>query len=464
MPLTSEKKAPEYFILDLGEGEHKRRVALLGFNTTNPTILRAGAFGGATIEPIPLKLAELTKKLIEEEKVDLVIPLTHQTVEEDKLCAEMELGIRVIFGGHEHEPFLEQHDFGGSGWKSFLEERSCVQEVPGCTIIKTGMDGKMIAICDIVWDAPGVSSPRVSTVLKDASNYPEDPVVVDIINVHKKVLEEVHKSKLCRIPEGVTLSSIQPRLHVSTFGIFYCTILKRACNAEIALVASGGIRGKHDYNGATHFTYADLKNEISLPTDIIVVNLPGSLISEAISFTRQFSLLNPPEERPGFLQADDGVVWVKETNTVTHINGEPIDLTRKYSTAVPSLQMLKGMDSIEPFIKFKQEHPECLPDNDDTGIEAKAIIIDYFSKKVWADILTQHSFEKIDTDGDGYIEFDELMNVARATFGEATRMMVNNLFAVADESGDGKVSREEILDLSHTALENIKMEQANLII
>ncbi len=51
----------------------------------------------------------------------------------------------------------------------------------------------------------------------------------------------------------------------------------------------------------------------------------------------------------------------------------------------------------------------------------------------------------MDHDGDGYISKEELLHVAKSKFGdEVSDIMVNNLFSLADVSGDGKISRAEI--------------------
>ena len=52
--------------------------------------------------------ARLRKILIEDEKCDLVIPMTHQVMADDRETAQKKMGFPLIIGGHDHDPYLEQ--------------------------------------------------------------------------------------------------------------------------------------------------------------------------------------------------------------------------------------------------------------------------------------------------------------------------------------------------------------------
>lgn len=44
--------------------------------------------------------------MIEEDKVDVIIAITHLSVEEDRTLAKSVPGIHVILGGHDHQRML----------------------------------------------------------------------------------------------------------------------------------------------------------------------------------------------------------------------------------------------------------------------------------------------------------------------------------------------------------------------
>ena len=230
LPLAADmQKLPEYSVVEI-RGEHRtRRVALLGLNTEDPSILRKGAFGDCAIEPLIPKALELYKHIMETETgIDLIIPLTHQVVGKDRELAQTGI-FPIIIGGHDHDVYLE--------------------EVNGCTIVKTGQNGNKIGVCYITWPDATSTKPTITVTMKEASSYPPDPEVTKIVEYNKALLHELEMSKLCDVPPGVTLSSKGIRLRQTTIGSFLCSALRDALETDIAILNAGCIRANHDYTG-----------------------------------------------------------------------------------------------------------------------------------------------------------------------------------------------------------------------
>lgn len=451
-----DAKTPEYVILELEAGvdkSHKRRVALLGLNTEDRSILRQHAFNDAIIEPVADTLARLVEKLKTELNVDMVIPMTHQVMPRDRDLAKMGLGVPLILGGHDHEPFLETYT-PSTGLVDHLPKSATPRSLGGCTIVKTGMDAESIAICDVVWRDATAALPEVSVSLKGAKDYAEDPAVAEVIGSHAKVLDELHSSTLWALPSDVVFSSQRMRYGPTTAGVFICSVIRDSLSTDCALVPAGSIRGDTNYKDRTHFTYADLKSEMPFPAEMIVVDLPGRVINDTVAFSRADAVLDTPVEKGYFLQADDGLTWDRASNTVRAIKGEPIQLDRMYKVAISQMHMA-GFENITPLVQYsKSDAFDSVPA--DSGMGAKEIIVDYFSKKIWADLLTKNSFESMDMDGSGYIDKDELYAAALKSFGAASRIMVDNLFAIADDSGDGRISMDEILNITNKSTDELR--------
>lgn len=493
-PLKEGITTPEYAIVEVGKGTHKRKVALIGLNTDDRSILREGAFGGASIEPVIPTAQKLIRRLVEQEGVDLVVPLTHQIMPLDRTFVEATLGLgtRLVLGAHDHQPYLAH--YADEQWSDLLASKRSADRRAGCTVVKTGMDATMFGICDITWESAASKDPVISVTLRDAKEYSASAEVSAAIARHKRVLEELDKSCLCAITPEQALSSEKMRLQPTTMGVFLSNVVRDALEADCTLFGAGGIRANHNYAGELNFTYAHLKAEIPFPTEMIVAKLSGQCISDAISYTRAFALQNPPVEKGGYLQTDDRIVWDAATNTVTHIAGEPIDLTRIYGVAMNRMNM-QGLDDIKPLVVYKdtdeykknnasagtdgseqqvqnlevdiegldmdkeadmkkmQAYEAALhPDN---GIGAKELIVGYFCKQIWYDILSEYDFDEIDKDRSGYIDKEELYAIAKKKMGDTNQdvsnMMVDNLFSIADESGDNRISRAEILNLAYSS-------------
>lgn len=82
------------------------QVALLGLLTEDPSLYRPDAFHEATILPLAPEARRLRIEMLETQKADLVLPLTHQSVARDRELAAEGL-FPLILGGHDHDPYIE---------------------------------------------------------------------------------------------------------------------------------------------------------------------------------------------------------------------------------------------------------------------------------------------------------------------------------------------------------------------
>eukprot|EP01041_Mallomonas_annulata_P005101 gene5101-10203_t len=439
LPLPSDiPKMPEYVILEITTGDHKRRIALIGLMTEDKSLLRKGAFGDAIVEPLFEKACSLYDFIVENEKknggIDAIIPLTHQDMPKDRQMASLR-PFPVILGGHDHEIYFE--------------------DIDGCKIIKTGADANKIAIVEVTWLNKTDTKPTVSIQLKDAKEYEPDPIVQAAIIENKSILAEIEKASLCAITVPKFNSKLM-RLNPNNVGTFICTTIKQALRTECTILGSGCIRGNHDYQGEPQFTYAHLKAEIPFSTEVVVVSLPGKVICESISFSRAASLQSPPIEQGGFLQTDDGITWSGSNNQVLTIANAPVDMNRMYTVAIAHV-LLEGMDNIAPLMEYKKNNSannSQLNISADAGIPAKQIIVTYFSKILLFQMLNTVSFEQMDQNSDGLISKTELTTIAQMTLGNhVSKLVIDNLFSIADEDGSGFINRAEIMSLFGSAME-----------
>ena len=254
-----------------------KHVALLGLLTHDPGLYRPGAFGGAPIEPVVESAVSILEKLQQQQqqhaessppfKIDLIIPLTHQSLSEDRVFAERFGGdvFPVICGGHDHEVYDET--------------------VNKSRIIKVGMDAVNAAIIDIKWDvvsttSSGTSSsskPKISVEIVPTSNYAPDADMLKRVQGHQVVLRELECAHLFLIddwmnkyrsrnsttkndandedddamtilPPPPVFSTVNNRLGPSTGTEALCTMLRMGMRAQCAIVNAGGIRGGRVYD------------------------------------------------------------------------------------------------------------------------------------------------------------------------------------------------------------------------
>jgi 2',3'-cyclic-nucleotide 2'-phosphodiesterase (5'-nucleotidase family) len=100
-----DMKTPSSVIVEVKHhGESIKRVGLLGLLTNDPALYRPDSFDGSTIEPVVECTERYLRQHSVEDSIDLWIPLTHQSMADDRIFANKFGGTTfpIILGGHDH--------------------------------------------------------------------------------------------------------------------------------------------------------------------------------------------------------------------------------------------------------------------------------------------------------------------------------------------------------------------------
>lgn len=411
---------PTHEILELSSpGGRTVRVGLLGLLAHTPALYRRGAFGGAPIEPANEAALRWTERLLRDEGCACVIPITHQSRDDDLALARAQRAPRfpVILGGHEHVVHLD--------------------DVDGCWVVKAGTDAENAAVIDLVWpaEAPAAGAPDLPAVtvrIEPVAGYPEEPAMRARVDRHMQLVRDLDAATLLRLPPGGVLSSIGSRSRQTSLGELFCSRIRDTLGVDGCLFNGGGIRGGREYR--ERFTYGDLKAEVPFDNEVVVVGLPGRAVREAVTASRS----RAPADHPGYLQIDDRMVTDAQGGLIA-IGGLPLVDDHEYRIALPRA-LLGGMDDIAPLVRFAEEHPEEVPPAE-SGRAPKLILVESFAVELWRKIGT---FAAIDADGDGRISADELRDaVAKATSEVPSDVVINEMLKAFDRDGDQLVTRSE---------------------
>ena len=322
---THHTKLPPHAIISTNDAQHS--IALLGLNTPDPGLYRGRCFAGATIHPINTSLGKAVQEI--GSKVSAVVPMTHQSVAEDRVLAAEYAGvIPIIIGGHDHEVYDE--------------------EVSGVRISKAGESAMNVGVHDFVWDESGVL--KVTTQMIETKRFAECPIVRAKVESHKRLLHEVDRAVLFKVPRSLT--SQRTRERQTTFASFILSQIRDTLNAECAIVNAGAIRGGGIYDEGYDFTFGDLKKEVPFETFVVAVDLSGKVLAEAVEASR-CALPGGVVCGGKFLQACDAVAFCPGNHKrVTHIKGTPLDTSRNYRTVVHYDALMNRMDGIEPLYAY----------------------------------------------------------------------------------------------------------------
>ena len=410
---------PVHQILEVrAAGGRSVRLGLVGVVMEDPTVYRHIPFGGAALSPANAAAEREAAHLVRDLGCSSVIPLTHQPAELDRelAAAQRTPPFPIILGGHDHVPELEQ--------------------VQGTWVVKAGADAVHAVIVDLEWPAAapakGLDAPVVTARLEDVSGYAEDAELRLRVSRHMAKVRELEGAILMMIPPGETLSSVGTRSQQTSMGTLVCSRVRDALGAEACIFNGGGIRGSRDYG--KHVAYADLEAEVPFDNEIVVARLPGSVIREAVAFSRA----QAPTESGGFLQVDDEMT-VGPFETVTRIARAPLAEDRIYRVAIVR-DLLEGLDHIDPLVHFAKDHPDRIPPAG-SGRGVKMVLVDAFSVALWRRL---GGFDAVDANHDGVVTEGELeAAVARVTSEQPSHIVADLLIHALDADHDQLISRQD---------------------
>jgi len=445
------------------DGTHRRSVALLGLLTEDPSIYRDGAFAGAIddMEPVVAAAEHMVSSLNQNNgpigmfcpvgnkgNIDLFLPLTHQDRPLDRDFAGKFGGgtFPIVLGGHDHDMSDET--------------------VKECRILKMGMDATHAAIVDFVWESSeSPTRPSVSVEKVEVGTFPPDACVKACVDDHNRVLEELENAKLFSVFEAKhyyelfdkhiidenknedEFSTANNRFQKTTACTAFASFLRQGTKANCAILNAGGIRGNTAYLDEW-FTFADLKSEFPFDDPVVTVSIPGSVLEEAIAFSRRLSLESPPREESGFLHTCDGIQYCDRERKIFSIGGRQFDGDTHYQTTC-SVALLNGLDENEPLMSWKERMGFHF--QEDVGRPIKFIFVGYFAISFWL-ILGTFDWEK-DADEDGLLTRNKIKDRFQERFGsEMSEIVADEIMTVAGVDREcGRIDLHELLAAQLTA-------------
>lgn len=415
-----EPPLPAHDIVEIAApGGRTVRVGIVGVVMNDPAVYRRVPFGATRIDPPNAAAMDEAARLVQGDGCACVVPMTHQTIDDDRSLARTQRSppFPVIIGGHEHV--------------AFLEERA------GTWIVKSGSDAASAVVIDLSFSAEapadGPDLPLVTVYLEPVAEYAEDATLRARVDALMSTVHRLETATLLLLGPGETLSSIGTRAHQTSLGALVCSRVRDALDADACLFNGGGIRAAREYT--RHFTFGDLKSEVPFDNELVVVALPGRVVRDAVAASRAHA----PMESGGFLQVDDRMTVDDSTHLVTKIDGAPIDLLRIYEVAIVR-DFLLGMDHLEPLMRFARDNPDNVPPAG-SGLDVKLVLVNAFARALWDRL---GGFDAVDTNRDGIVTASEIAAaVARITEEEPSSMVGDLVLRAVDVNDDHAVSREE---------------------
>ena len=425
---------PPYSIHEISTGGHRRRVAFVGLVTLDPSLYDTGpcpAFGGVLgSAQAPLAAFEAASRLlIEEEKCDIVIPITHQRLAEDRafaanLAAAPGGGIALIVGGHDLKPAVD--------------EAPC-----GCLIAKSGAHGRHAVIIDVSWPNPSVNGarPAVSAKLHALADHPRSARLDQVIAQHRRLLEASDGAFLLEIPPACRpLSSEGIQQQQTTAGTLLATLCREALRCDAAALDAGALLDAQRYpDTAEHLTCGDLRRLVPQDSAVCVVHLSGTILAAAVAHSRA----RAPRSSPGFMQLDNGTEWDAIAGKLSVVGGEELKPDKQYSVAV-LFHSLNGSNRNQPLIDWANANGSQVP-HSTAALPLKYALIRVACQRR-PEVLPCHIGEDGANQASESLDRAQVKDKLRRMVGESAEVpdfMVCNLMSLVDPDNAGKLDCRE---------------------
>ncbi|EME82924.1 uncharacterized protein MYCFIDRAFT_153650 [Pseudocercospora fijiensis CIRAD86] len=306
---------------------------------------------------------ELAGKLREEEKVEMVVVVSHQREPNDlKLARNLEAGVvDLVLGGHDH--YYAHH----------------VDEGSGVHVLRSGSDFKQLSYIEARRKVGGGKGWDFDITRRDVvSSVPQDQAAVEMV---EKITASL-RPKLEK-PIGYTSAPLDARFTTvrtkeSNLGNFTCDLMRFHYNADCAIMASGTIRGDQVYPPGV-LRVKDMMNCFPFEDPCVVIALKGSQIVEAL----ENGVKTYPALEGRFPQVS-GIEFTFDASkepgqrcSDIKIGEKPVDMDKEYTLATRDY-MVRGKDGFTSLMLEGQGGSARSIVSDENGMLISMILHQYF--------------------------------------------------------------------------------------
>lgn len=403
-------------------------IALIGLLTDEVGAFHNGTFRGLDIRNVIETYNDLYKALVDTHQVDMILPITHLSIERDRELANIMIHLapnakNIILGGHDHDVVNE-----------------CVGKGDAViSIFKSGLNANFARVIDLEFNVSVTPAKLVSVeqTLVALDNYEPAPAVHSIVKSHLSCLQNLQEQVIIDasrlIPPGKILSSKHSRQQQTTMGAVFCQTIKDELDVDVCLLNGAAMKGASCYPNAK-LTYTQLQEEIPFPTKMVTVAMTRRQLYHSIRYSRLYNEdgKKTDGDKRGFLQTDLNY----ELNP--HQDGEDDQVLQ---VSLPR-NLLAGFCNIVPLIDLKLELEAAgkLPHNDDFT-PAIDLVIRHACRQKWFDLLyDETTFDDIDLNHDGFLDRTEIKYfLERYLKKEVPDFVVNDMVNSIDLDDNGLI-------------------------
>lgn len=297
------------------------------FGLLTPDTQNASSAGPNVEFKDPTYTACATVSQMRREGADVIVAVTHLTMDEDKrMASNMNHAVALVMGGHEH---------------TFLQS-----VVHGTPIYKVGSDARTMGRYDL-WidpDTHRLQSMDVSMIPVDQT-IPDDPQVETSVNAYLAQIEAGLGETIGQTTVPLNALQADNRSQETNLGNFLADTYRARLKTDVALLNGGSIRANKMYP-AGPITRKDVATILQFAGPVLKVEISGKVLKQAL----ENGVSRIGQEAGRFPQVS-GLKFTYDTGKPTgsrvgnvSVNGQPLSEAKTYTLAVPAYLVIKGGD------------------------------------------------------------------------------------------------------------------------
>lgn len=291
-----------------------KRIGIFGLTPIDtPTVTHPKNVEGLEfLDPIRVS-SWMVSYLRNQEKVDLVIGLTHIGCDDDRLLASKVPGIDVIVGGHSHTR-LDQPEMVGN-----------------TIIVQSGEHAESLGSLEVSYEN-GTVTDYAGALIPCGPEVVEDSGIGEIIRTYNKELEAKLSEVIGEAADVLDGERANVRTKETNLGNLVADVMREAGAADIALTNGGGLRASIN---AGPITVGDIFNVLPFDNTLVVLEVIGADIKAAL----ERSVSEYPNQLGAFLHVSglsfefDPAKALGERVVSVSVDNKPLDEKKVYTVA-----------------------------------------------------------------------------------------------------------------------------------
>ncbi|HHX27170.1 MAG TPA: multifunctional 2',3'-cyclic-nucleotide 2'-phosphodiesterase/5'-nucleotidase/3'-nucleotidase [Firmicutes bacterium] len=352
---------PGALILSVGG----KRIGIFGLTPIDtPTVTHPKNVEGLEfLDPIRVS-SWMVPYLRDQEKVDLVIGLTHIGYDDDRLLASKVPGIDIIVGGHSHTK-LDKPEM-----------------VASTIIVQAGEHAQALGSLEVSYENGKVTD-YAGALIPCGPEVVEDSRIGEIIRTYNKELEAKLSEVIGEAATALDGERANVRTRETNLGNLVADVMREAGAADIGLTNGGGLRASI---GEGLITVGDVFTVLPFDNTLVVLEVAGADIRAAL----ERSVSEYPNQLGAFLQVsglsfefdpakapgervvsvlvdnkplDEKKVYTVATNDFVAAGGDGYDMLKDCKVIFSSGEMLRDV-----FVRYIEQLDKVSP-----GIEGRIV-------------------------------------------------------------------------------------------